>query len=692
MSDPSRSEKILVSQLLQDNRLAEAELHCARLIEMYPEDAEIWSMRGTAKARLGLINEAQQCFLKAVALDSANPTNHFLLGRVLEYQGRYEEAKGHYEDALRRRPAYAEAHMHLANTLAVQGLPDEAVEHYERAIALDPALTEAYVNLGGLQLRQGRLDAAETNLRTAVTLNKDLPEAYHHLGDLSWRLNKADAAIEYYNKALLLKPTLAEAVNNLGSVLFDQYEIEQAIDCFRKALHLKPALIEAHYNLAVARLEQGLVDEAIQSSKEAIRLNPNYVDAYNNLGRIYKGLGRMEEALSCYQTAVRLAPNNTKAITGLASMYEQQGDKEKAIALVQPLIDSGDESAEAALVFARLSKYTKKFREAARIIESVLQGNRASVAQRGSLHFELGRTLDSMDEYDAAFEHYHKGVALKCKARRFDMARHIKSIDELIRVYSREFVQNAPRASHGSKRPLFIVGMPRSGTTLVEQILDNHPAVSGAGELFAISGIASSLADVAAPDSPHGVTRLTQEACNGLAQPYLDLLETFSRTASYVTDKMPNNFMHLGLINLLFPQSRIIHCVRDPRDTCLSCYFQEFSWQSHYFSYDLAALGEYYLQYRRIMAHWRAVLDMPMLEVQYEELVNGQESVTRRMIEFCGLDWDPRCLQFQENRRTISTASYDQVRQPLYTRSIGRWRHYERHLGPLLSILERTGA
>ncbi len=264
-----------------------------------------------------------------------------------------------------------------------------------------------------------------------------------------------------------------------------------------------------------------------------------------------------------------------------------------------------------------------------------------------------------------------------------------KRIDRLIAAFTPERLQSLPRAQHDSKTPVFILGMPRSGTSLVEQILASHPQVHGAGELNNIMRLESGMPDLVGGGKrfPDGLNKLTQEHVDELASHYLEHLAELSPDALRVTDKMPNNFLHLGTIQLLFPDARIIHCMRDPLDTCLSCYFQNFFAQ-HPYTNDLGHLGAYYNGYERLMAHWKQTLDLPIFDIRYEDLVENQETKSREMIEFIGLEWDEACLKFHENKRIGRTASYDQVRQPIYKGSVARWRNYESHLEPLRKALE----
>jgi len=320
------------------------------------------------------------------------------------------------------------------------------------------------------------------------------------------------------------------------------------------------------------------------------------------------------------------------------------------------------------------------------VVRPDLAGNRDVLIP---LHFELGRLLDAAGDYDRAFAYIRQGNKLVRST--FNPAGYAGFVDEAIATFNQDFLRRAPRAQHAADHLIFIVGMPRSGTTLIEQILDSHPQVFGCGELQDIGIIANRLPDAQGAEHPYprGVVFLNEETCTQLAQQYLQRVKALSGGADFVTDKMPENFQFLGLIALLFPGAKVIHSLRDPIDTCLSCYFQNFRFQDSAlgFSTDLGHLGSYYKQYQRLMAHWRATLDIAMLEVNYEALVADQETVTRQMLEFCGLPWDEQCMKFYDSGRTAATASYNQVRQPMYRKSVQRWKRYERHLEPLIKAL-----
>jgi len=304
-----------------------------------------------------------------------------------------------------------------------------------------------------------------------------------------------------------------------------------------------------------------------------------------------------------------------------------------------------------------------------------------------ALNFAAAELLDRVGRYDEAFAHARQANQLV--GAKYEPAQVERSVDALIAYFTRRKIQSLPRSTLGDERPVFIVGMPRSGTSLVEQILASHPDVYGAGELeaiFQIAGQAEARLSGRGFAFPQSLDGITSSLADELAANYLRPLTALAPAARRITDKLPLNFLQLGLISILFPQARVIHCMRDPRDTCLSCYMTHFS-SGNEFSYDLRSCGHFYRQYEKLMTHWKRALDLPILDVIYGQLVEDAEGQSRRMVEFLGLPWDPQCLRFYDNTRYVPTASNAQVRQPIYQSSVGRWRHYDKHLAPLLAAL-----
>jgi tetratricopeptide (TPR) repeat protein len=427
---------------------------------------------------------------------------------------------------------------------------------------------------------------------------------------------------------------------------------------FRQAAQHQPTFWEAHYNLGVTLRNLGRIDEAVPCFQEALRLNPSAVNVHNQLGLALQLAGRTDDALSQLQQAMRVDAHNPTALAYLSN-----------------LVAAG--------------YYHFRDREI-QAVEDLLARRELSAADRCRLHFALARVYDSAGAPDEAFAHCHRGNELskeieRSRGRAFDRDDLCRHMDRLIGACMPAYFQRVAGFGSDSEVPVFVVGMPRSGTTLAEQILASHPQVCGAGELPHISKLATETL----LGYPESLTNLDAMTALNLAGAYLVGLQKYldaAPTCVRVVDKYPGNFVHLGLIVTLFPRARIIHCRRDPVDTCFSCYFQQFL-EPYLFDLDLRHVAQYYSEYDRLMARWREVLPVPMFELRYEVLTSDQEPVTRRLLAFCGLDWDERCLRFHETRRPVLSASALQVRRPMYQTSVGRWKRYEPYLKPLLEEL-----
>lgn len=684
-------------------------------------NAEAWMMLGSINAETGNVGVAQEQLRQAVVLDPDMPEAHFYLANLLRSQGNLEEALASLENAVANDDQYAEAwsmlggicgmldrpeqaeiycrrafelrpdspdaQMNLANALFRLGRMEEAAELYQKLLKVQPNTQLAWYMLGSAFSAQSRLAEAEDAFRKAVELNPDHAESWYGLGFTFNAQHQYAEAADHFRQALRLNPQYAQAYNGLASTLQSLGQYREALTHYDEALRLYPGYAEAQFGRGSALIVLGEHSGAIQNLQEAIRLNPAYTEAFLTLASALMTQGNPDEALAYCEKALQIDPDNADAVALTATIEQHAGNAEQALARLQPWIDRGIEDVNLAVAFAEVSKSLDRPGDAIELMERLLaQEKPLPVTSRRNLHFNLGRLYDIEGQYEKAFEHYRKGNG--CRPIEFDSTAHTREIDAIIEVFSRNFMADAPRASERSEKPIFVVGMPRSGTSLVEQILASHPSVHGAGELPDMLHIVSRLPATLGATEPYPqcLTLLDQEKADALARQYLQRLDTLSSAATRVVDKMPGNFRFLGLIELLFPDAHVIHCVRDPLDTCLSCYFQDFS-RTHAYSYDLAQLGAFYNDYRRLMAHWKDVLQIPVLEVCYEDLIDDQESISRSMVEFCGLEWDESCLRFHETQRFVATASYDQVRRPLYSKSVARWKHYETHLGPLIEAL-----
>lgn len=500
------------------------------------------------------------------------------------------------------------------------------------------------------------------------------------------RVNEA-AAI--YQAITQNDPGDAEAWSGLGSIYGQLKAGPPAEACFRRVTALRPELPYGHFNLALALEMQDRNADAVASYIEAIRLKPDFIEAIHNLGLAQSREGDFEEALATLAQGLALQPGHVRITSVQAEIHARRGDYQKAYDVLKPLLEGpAPPPVGVVATLGLFSKHINASSQAIALHKRLLEDNLNPLAQaeRMLLHFSLGHLLDAAGEYDAAFTQFQQGNSFK--ERRFDARKLINRYDSFIAAYSEDFMRRAPRAARDASRLIFIVGMPRSGTTLVEQILSSHPQVEGLGERLLLPSVVQTIPQVLGSTLPYPqcMSEFTGDAANSLADAYMREVDALVGNAGHVTDKMLQNYEHLGLIALLFPGARVIHCTRNPLDTCLSCYFVNFRSDS-FAAYDLSILGLHYRQYERLMAHWRTVLDIPRMDVSYEDLIADQERVTRELLTFCGLPWDDSCLRFHETGRAVVTASYDQVRQPLYRRSAGRWKHYDRHLGPLRSAL-----
>jgi tetratricopeptide (TPR) repeat protein len=572
-------------------------------------------------------------------------------------------------------------------SLLQAGRFQEACDLYKVICKRNSEDAEAWFLCGALSGQLGQFDNAIDCCRKAVGLKPDYLEAWYNLAQAYMHCDRTAEAITAYRKAIEIKPDYVEAHFNLGYALEQSGDYAGAIQSYRKAIDITPDYVEAYCNLGnlMNNINQGSREDGIAYLRLALRIDPSYSAGWIYLGRALHQTGQLDEALDSFDTVLDKEPGNIETISAKALVYEKQGEFDKAYSLLQPLLGNAD--ANIAAAFAAVASRLGKSDEAIALLEVVLQRASLNAGDSRTLHLRLGRLLDRKGDYDAAFDHFRRGNALKRSG--YDADAILGRFDEIRDYFSESRMAGLPRATNQSQTPVFIVGMPRSGTTLVEQILDSHPGVFGAGELTFMEDSDHALQarvgkrNLAYPAYLQGVT---SDVLDDVANKHLAALSGLAPDRLRIVDKMPHNFRYLALIELLFPAARVIHCSRHPLDTCLSIYSYDFN-AMHAYSTDMNWLGQYYRKYMELMAHWKQVLRIPLLEVSYEALIADQEAVTRKLLAFCGLSWDERCLDFYNNRRSVNTISYDQVRQPINDSSVARWRHYEQHLGALKQAL-----
>jgi tetratricopeptide (TPR) repeat protein len=611
-------------------RLAAAESLCQSILQEAPEHPGALQLMAMLAHKAGRQQVAIDLLYRAMAVTGPNALCHCNLAAAYLAADQLRETEAHSREAIRLQPNYADAQYHLALALSGQDRLDEAEAAFRAVFALRPGDVDARSNLASVLRRQGRLAEAVTLLEEAIRLSPNNARAHNGLGAVLLDMDQPAAAERHLRESLRLSPDVAQTYGNLGLALRDQDRLEEAALSFQEALRLKPGYQRALINLALARESQGKADAALGQFLEILRQDPHSGWGWGGLSRL-----------------------------------------------------------------AAVGRYT--FREdEVRWVESLAARPGLPSDEASRLHFALARIRERAGDYDQAFAHFRQASAalrqtLPATAEAaFDPVSRTARVTQIIEYFSPAYFEHVRTFGVDSDVPVFVVGMPRSGTSLVEQILASHPQAHGAGELRDIGQIVSQLPERLGGNDlyPNCLDQLDRPTTQALAEPYLARLRQLGGGALRVVDKMPFNFQYLGLIATLFPRARIVHCRRDPVDTCLSCFVQEFA-RPMPCGPDLEQIGRYYREYDRLMTHYAQVLPLPMLELQYEELTADQEAVSRRLVEFCGLPWDERCLRFHETDRPVRTCSALQVREPMYRSSVGRWKRYEKHLGTLLEVLGR---
>jgi tetratricopeptide (TPR) repeat protein len=674
--------------LLQIGRLPELESQAAQLTNRYPRSGRAWKALGVALHLQG--KDAIACLQRAAALMPETAEAHANLALALLAANRYDEAIASLRRALQLRPDDAGSHNNLGNALRSSGRLEEALVSYRRAVELRPEDADMQGNLGNAYHGLHRAAEAVTCYRQALERTPDHAVRHAALGSALLDLVRPAEAAVSLQRALALDPMLIRAHGNLALASLALGRPEEALASSERALQLDPKLVEAHSTRGIALLDVGRVEDATAAFERALALRPDFPDALSNLAIALRLQGRADDALDCARRVLEIKPDSAAILIVMAEVHADKGEFPEAEQRLRQAMALEPENAEAWASFAHLRKMTADDAPWLATARRIAAGS-LTPRKEAMLRYALGKCLDDLKRYGEAFEQYQRANEMARAHRRpYDRARQQRLTDWRKDTFGPGWMQRMRAHGVTSRKPVFIVGMPRSGTSLVEQILASHPAVFGAGELtFWQAGAArfEGIRRQHAPESPAECALIGE-----LALQYLQQLDGQAPGALRVIDKMPDNFRHLGLIHAALPEARVIHMRRHPIDTCLSIYFQDLKVTLDYAG-DRGDLAHFYGEYARLMQHWREVLPPElMLEVSYEELIQDQERWTRTLLEFLELPWEPRCLQFQQTRRSVLTASKWQVRQKITTSSAGRWRNYEPYLGELRALFGISGA
>lgn len=643
----------LALQAMRDNRPLRAEEACRDYLFLNPGCTDHMRLLGHALMKQNRLQEAEEQLRFALSIDPDTPQLHEDVGTVLALQERYEEAVPFFEKAIRLDPRLPRPHKKLGEALAALGRGTDADESLEQFFEKDPNTGAAAI--GAEHLRAGRVDEAIQSLREALRTSPDNVNALYVLGVAYWQYKKqlpdAEALLR---RATQLAPGFAAAWINLGAVLIDQGKHMEAVDCYSEATRLEPENANAWGGLANAYATASYPDKSAAAFARSVALNPDMPNVQMGYAHVLKTLGDQPAALTAYRAAITAKPDFGEVYWSMANLKVFQFEPEEIEAM-----------------------------------EAQLERNDLSESADIHFRFALGKAYEDLGDHDRAWHYYDTGNRRQRMQVTFSALDMEQRHAEIIEVFTEAFIREHEGHGFEAPDPILIVGLPRSGSTLVEQILASHSQVEGTSELPTLSKLAASIGRYR-PDNvfyPHAARDLRKRDWRAYGQQYMEDTQRHRVTDKpRFTDKLPNNFSHIGLLHLILPNARVINARRHPLDSCLGCYKQLFG-KGQNFTYDMEDLSIYYRQYHEIMKHWHKVLPGKVLDVHYEETVTDLDTQVRRILDHCGLPFEPACVRFHETDRAVKTASSEQVRQPIYKSALGTWRRYEKHLGPWIEDL-----
>lgn len=651
--NPERQQQLFgeAMHLLQHGDAAAAEKMCAQALREFPQDPNFMCLSGRALIMLGKYGEAEDRVNEAITMFPEFARPHVVRGELRLIQGRHEQAEDEFRRAIELGDRAPSTQVKLSRALMLKGDREGATAAVEESLRLDPA-------------RKRLADAFELE-----------------------KTGKPQEAEQIYRDILKNDPENVDALRLLAGLATSRNQHRDAEILLKRALELKPDFGRAMADLVNNLVEQEKHEEALESGKRLTRIGADNPDSWLLQGNALAAAGRHDEAIAAYRHSLSLSPEHTGALSGLAHNLKTIGRQEEAIAAYRQCIATNPFFTEAWWSLANL----KTFRfgdDDVRSMEELLEHPHIPDESVAHLSNALGLEYERRQDYDTAFGHFEKCNAARRATEYYDAVETEFLVDRTIDVFDEAFLSRKTGFTDAPVTPIFIVGLPRSGSTLLEQILASHSEVEGTHELSDLARIVKEIPEQlkARKHFPEAVTDADPAYFADIGRAYLERTEKYRSGSRLFIDKNPNNFMHVGLMQLALPDAVFINARRHPLDSCLGSFKQLFA-KGQSFSYDLVDIGEYYLQYERLMAHWDKVLPGKVLDVRYEDVVADLETEVRRMLEHCGLGFEEQCLRYHETARAVKTASSEQVRQPIYRSSVNLWRNYAKHLDPLIEIL-----
>ena len=690
-SNPQDPQISIQDALVQANahwnagQAEQAEVICQRILSIWPGQSDALHLMGLMAHAFNHSDLAIGYLRKASDGPRAPAIYLSNLAEMLRQKGSLLEAEEYARRALQADNTLPAIWNNLGIILQEVGKLDEARLCLEKLLSLEPKNPRAHNNLANTFKHLGKFGLAKTNWLKALEIDPEYPEPYSNLANLLGQMAQHDEAIAYSRKAIELNPRQADAYLNIAAIETSCNRHTEALHWLESLLGFAPNHINGLSAKALSLMHLDQHEEALACINIAVTQAPHHAEAVNARGFILQAMGNSKQAIEAFKIAATLPGLiNEKAITNLALLHMHDGETDEANRIFDQALDAYPTSANIWFNRSDLTTFKPGDPEIAKMEEVLNAIEFPTDNDKLLMHFALGKAYLDIGESDKAFAHLNLGNQMKRATFSFNVNSTAQWLDQIKAVFTKEYIEQgqskAPRAALDT--PIFIIGMPRSGTSLIEQILASHPAVHGAGELKYVQRIVDGFASYPNINPP-----LDSDGAAALGNEYLKKITPLSQGRSIVVDKMPANFLHVGFIHMMLPHARIIHCQRNPVDTCLSLYSKIFG-DEQMFAYDLTELGQFHLEYESLTDYWRKVIPAShFTDVQYESVVEDIETEARRLLDFLGLPWDPACLDFYKTKRTVKTASTNQVRQPVYKSSSGRWRKHAAQLQPLLKAL-----
>ena len=682
----------MAGKLYSEGKYAQAQKVCAQIIEARPGNADAHNIHGVALNALGKPAEAIESLRRAVKLAPNAASIYANLGEVQRQAGQKKDAAKSLENAVKLDPKNAQALNNLGIIRYEEGKYEEAVDYYRRAIAVRPAMAEALNNLGNSLRMVGDIDGAMQAYQDALTHREKYPEAYNNLGTLLQQDKRLEEAEHALKKAIAQNPRYVEAHNNLAQLYFAQKKEVDALRILGEALKFAPNNPQTLLITARIQNRRSNYPAAEQATRAVLKSEPNNAEALVLLGQVLHETDRYDEALQMLEKAVNLAGESPEGLNFYGVALKSVGRLDEAREYILKALKINDTMYGAYANLNDLVDFSKDAGdELFNRMDAIFDASpNKEIEPLLPLHFAYAKALEDRGQHEKALEHYIIGGKMKRAQLEYNEAETFGFFDAIREAFPKEVFANRKYAGIDDERPVFIIGMPRSGSTLVEQIVSSHPDIYGAGEVKYLSRALGQLRDrfPSLQKYPQMMEKITPAQLDIVAKNYLTALSNGAGDAKRITDKLLTNYFFVGLIHLLYPKAKFIHTARDPVDTCLSGFTKLFKDDMPH-SYDLGELGRYYRKYQELMKHWEKVLPKGTLKtVVYENVVANTEKEAKALIEFLGLEWNDKCLEFHKSDRPVKTASVAQVRKPIYKTAVKRWKKYGDGLKPLADAIE----